>query len=504
MKRVRVRFAPSPTGALHIGGLRTALFNYLFAKRNNGDFILRIEDTDQSRYVEGSEKYIYDSLKWAGFEADESPEKGGSFAPYKQSERQSIYKKYIDQLLNDDLAYYAFDSTEELDEMRNRLKEAGVANLHYNSVSRKTMKNSLTLSKEEVQRRIEEGDFVIRIKIPEKEEVRLNDLIRGWVHVHGSTMDDKVLMKSDGLPTYHFANVVDDHLMEISHVIRGEEWLPSAPLHVLLYKYLGWEETMPEFAHLPLILKPDGNGKLSKRAADKAGFPIFPLTWKDQEGLQSEGFKESGYLPEAVTNFLALLGWSSGTDQEIFSLSELEKSFSIDRVGKAGTKFDIDKAKWFNQQYLNDKNNQELGEFLKEELLKKNIDTTLENCEKISGLLKTRISFLHELVSGSLIFFRNPEEYDDKVRRKKWNPETEDSMKKIAAESGKYDRIDTEKIDSLLSKVMGDKVGSIMQVVRLCLTGTSGGPDLKEIWTIMGGKYVEERINYSISELNKK
>ncbi len=505
MSKVRVRFAPSPTGGLHIGGVRTALFNYLFAKKNNGDFILRIEDTDQSRYVKDAEAYIMDTLKWCGLQPDESPETGGPHAPYRQSERKEIYQKYAQELLDKDLAYYAFDTPEELEEMRERLKERGVVNLHYNSASRMTMKNSLTLSGEEVKSRMESGEpYVVRVKVPTKEEIRVNDLIRGWVKVHSSGLDDKVILKSDGLPTYHLANIVDDHLMGITHVIRGEEWLPSAPLHVLLYRFLGWEESMPQFAHLPLILKPDGNGKLSKRAAEKAGFPIFPLTWKEENNT-SVGFREAGYLPEALINFLALLGWNPGSDKEIFTIQELVKEFSLERVGKAGTKFDIEKAKWFNQQYINQTSNEILADVLMSQLDKAHgIKAERNLAIKISDLLKTRISFLAELIDESLIFFNVPEEYDEKVVSKKWNDETERALSLYSEALIDKSEIDSEEAQELFRDTLssaGINPGKIMQSLRLSLTGKGSGADLMKIIEIMGPKAASERINYSISTL---
>ena len=373
MSEVRVRFAPSPTGPLHIGGVRTALYNYLFAKKNGGKMILRIEDTDQTRFVEGAEQYIINSLKWCGIEFDESVVAGGEFGPYKQSERKAIYLPYAEQLLKEGFAYYAFDTSEELTAMRERMKAAGVPSPQYNAVTRTTMQNSLALSEDEVKKRMDAGEaYVVRIKMPRNEEVKLNDIIRGWVVVNTNYMDDKVIFKSDGLPTYHLANVVDDYKMKISHVIRGEEWLPSAPLHVLLYKYLGWEDAMPEFAHLPLILKPDGNGKLSKRDGDRLGFPVFPTQWMNPETKEiSSGYRESGYIKEAFINMLAFLGWNPGTTQEIFSMEELIESFSLDRVGKAGAKFDVDKTRWFNQQYLRAKSGEVLAKDL-QVILKEN------------------------------------------------------------------------------------------------------------------------------------
>lgn len=509
MGNIRVRFAPSPTGGLHIGGVRTALFNYLFAKKNKGSFILRIEDTDQTRFVKGAENYIVNALKWCGIEADESPEKGGEFIPYRQSERKEIYQKYAQELLDKGLAYYAFDTSEELDEMRERLKAAGVANLNYNSASRMNMKNSLTLSEDEVKNRIESGEpYVIRLKVPAKEDIRLKDLIRGWVVVHSSTLDDKVLLKSDGLPTYHLANVVDDHLMKISHVIRGEEWLPSAPLHVLLYKFLGWEDEMPQFAHLPLILKPDGNGKLSKRAADKAGFPIFPTTWKDPvSNEESIGFKEEGFLPEAMINFLALLGWNPGTEQELFTLDELIDTFSIERIGKAGTKFDIEKAKWFNQHYIKELSQGFIGSFLKNELAtKEGIEVNEETAQKIGELLQPRITFLHEMLDQSLIFFRRPTEFDEKIVRKKWNEEAPLALKLFAEKLAELTEIDSEQAKELFHNSLseaGYNPGKFMQLLRLSISGAGSGPDLMKMIEILGPLEIKERILQACDSLNQ-
>src|SRR5687767_1579447 len=376
MREVRVRFAPSPTGALHIGGVRTALYNFLLARQNKGTMILRIEDTDQNRYVPGAEEYILQSLAWVGITIDEGVGVGGPYAPYRQSERKPMYMQYAQQLIDDGFAYYAFDTEQELDAMRERLKTAGVASPQYNSITRMQMRNSLTLLEDEVKALLDANTpYVVRLKVPRKEEVRLNDIIRGWVMVHSSQIDDKVLMKSDGMPTYHLANVVDDYLMKISHVIRGEEWLPSAPLHVLLYRFLGWEKEMPLFAHLPLILKPDGNGKLSKRDAARFGFPIFPLNW-ETNGETSTGYREEGYLPEAMINFLGVLGWTPGTEKEMFSMQELIRDFSLGRINKAGARFDIQKAQWFNQQYLRSKSDTELAGFLTDSLADEKVACT--------------------------------------------------------------------------------------------------------------------------------
>jgi glutamyl-tRNA synthetase len=387
MDNVRVRFAPSPTGALHIGGVRTALYNYLLARKHGGTMILRIEDTDQTRYVPGAEEYIIESLAWAGIQIDEGVGKGGPHAPYRQSERKPLYKQYAEKLIADGNAYYAFDTEAELEAMRERLKAAGDPNQQYGSQSRMQMSNSLTLSEQAVKEKLEAGvGYVIRLKVPVNQEIRLTDLIRGEVVVNSSQIDDKVLMKSDGMPTYHLANVVDDYLMKISHVIRGEEWLPSAPLHVLLYEFLGWKSAMPRFAHLPLLLKPDGNGKLSKRDADRMGFPIFPLTWTDPATHEvAKGYKESGYLPEALLNFLAFLGWNPGTEKEIFSLQELIDEFTIERIGKAGAKFDIQKAQWYNQHYLRSKSDAELAAYLLADLKNANITCDEAKAQKIAA-----------------------------------------------------------------------------------------------------------------------
>lgn len=508
MKTIRVRFAPSPTGALHIGGVRTALFNYLFARKHKGSFILRIEDTDQSRFVQGAEEYIKNTLEWLGLEPDESPFANGPFAPYRQSERKEIYKSYIDQLLESGLAYYAFDTAEELEQMRENLKEQGAINLNYNAESRLNMSNSLTLSAEEVQEKIAAGSpYVIRVKIPENETVLFKDIIRGDIAVDTTTLDDKVLMKSDGLPTYHLANVVDDHLMEISHVIRGEEWLPSAPLHYLLYKFLGWESSMPQFAHLPLILKPDGKGKLSKRAADKAGIPIFPLNWEDPaSGELNIGFKESGYLREALINFLALLGWNPGTEDELFEIKELIEAFSLERIGKSGTKFDLEKAKWFNQEFLNKKSTEELRQgFLGALESSHQVTCDQEMADQIIELLKSRVTFAHEMVDEALIFFQPPSHYDEKTVRKKWNDEASNALMKYIESPPDEPFNSAESAKSHYWQIMeaaGINPGSKMQALRLTLTGHGSGPDLMEIIRILGWEKVVDRIKYSIDALN--
>lgn len=507
MDNVRVRFAPSPTGGLHIGGVRTALFNYLFAKKHHGTFILRIEDTDQSRFVSNAEKYIKDALEWCGISPDEGPDQGGDFGPYRQSERKELYRQYADKLVAEGNAYYAFDTPEELEAMRERLKENRVMNPQYDTITRTTMKNSLTLSEEEVKRRITNGDpYVIRIKVPKKEEVRLNDLVRGWVMVHTEAIDDKVLMKSDGMPTYHLANVVDDYLMKITHVIRGEEWLPSAPLHVLLYQFLGWEDVMPQFGHLPLILKPDGNGKLSKRAADKAGFPIFPLSWKDEESNETSiGFKETGFLPNALVNFLAFLGWNPGTEKEIFSLEELIKEFQIDRINKSGTKFDIEKAKWFNQQYIKQTPNSIFASQLQEDLrIQYHIECDSEKALMIVDLLKERVTFPNEFLAGSRMLFHEPENYDQGLINKKWNEETTKALTIFAEELSQKEHIHADEAKTLFWESLetaGYKPGQFMQMLRVALTGEGSGPDLMTMIQIMGPKVASNRIKSSIELL---
>ena len=505
-REVRVRFAPSPTGPLHIGGVRTALYNYLFARKHGGKFILRIEDTDQSRFVPGAEKYITEALEWLGIEADEGIGGKGRFGPYKQSERKEIYLKYANQLIEDGKAYYAFDTPEELEAMRQRLKEARVANPVYDNLTRTTMQNSLTLSPEEVKSRLDSGmPYVVRTKVPRLEDIRLHDLVRGTVVVSSSNVDDKILVKSDGMPTYHLANIVDDHLMGISHVIRGEEWLPSAPLHVLLYRFLGWEDTMPQFVHLPLLLKPDGNGKLSKRDADKNGYPVFPLDWKDPAtGEVSMGFREQGYLPEAMVNFLALLGWNPGTEQEIFSMPELIKAFSIERIGKAGAKFDIDKAKWFNQQYLKQKSGAELASGLLGILKTNGVPCTPDKAAAISDLMKERVTFLQEIWTNGQFFFFDPVTYDEKTVRKKWNDEAKQVLSGYAQALKPLKSFDQDIALNTLQGVLdkhGLNMGRIMQALRLSLTGQGGGPDLMGIMAVLGKETVVRRIENALDSI---
>lgn len=509
MKEVRVRFAPSPTGALHIGGVRTALYNFLLARKMNGTMILRIEDTDQNRFVPGAEEYIQKALAWVGITIDEGVGVGGPHAPYRQSERKEIYQQYAQQLIDSGAAYYAFDTEQELDEMRERLKTAGVAIQQYNSITRMEMRNSLTLSQKEVHALISAGTpYVIRLKVPRKEEVRLNDLIRGWVLVHSSQIDDKVLMKSDGMPTYHLANVVDDYLMKISHVIRGEEWLPSAPLHVLLYRYLGWENEMPQFAHLPLLLKPDGNGKLSKRDADRLGFPIFPLTWTDPEtGEMAMGYKEAGYLPNAFINFLAFLGWNPGTTQEIFSVDELIREFSLERITKAGARFDILKAQWYNQSYLRQMPAEELAGFLLEALSRENIPCEQEKALKIVAVMQDRVTFPQDFWEQGKYFFHAPESYDQNVISKKWNAETARVLAAYRDNLANLTVLDAEAARAALEQVtaaLNTASGKVLQALRVVITGMAGGPDLMMIMEIIGKKEVIQRIDQAVKTLQVK
>lgn len=500
---MRVRFAPSPTGPLHMGGVRTALYNYLIAKQKGGDFILRIEDTDQTRFVPGAEQYIIESLKWCNITPNEGVGFGdGPYAPYRQSERKAlgIYAQYATQLIESGYAYYAFDTSEELEQMRKQLEAAKAKNTSYNAISRQHMKNSLTLPEDEVKSRIASGEnYVIRIKIPRNEEIRLKDIIRGWVVVNSNELDDKVLFKSDGMPTYHLANVVDDYLMKISHVIRGEEWLPSAPLHVLLYRYLGWEEVMPEFAHLPLLLKPDGNGKLSKRDGDRLGFPIFPLEWKDPStGEISSGYREKGYFPNAFINMLALLGWHSSGNQELFSQNELIEQFSLDRVSKAGAKFDPEKTKWFNQQYLRQHTPQQLAQLWSTELQSKNIQAEIPFIEEACRLLQEKAHFINEFWPLGNFFFIDPTTYDEEVIKKRLNEKTKlflQNMEQAIANTRKPSAQEAEALFKQVAEQSETKPGEVMQLFRVVISGSGGGPALFEIVALLGEAVVTKRIN---------
>jgi len=505
-KPVRVRFAPSPTGPLHIGGLRTAIFNYLIAKQNNGVFILRIEDTDQTRFVPGAEEYIINSLKWAGIVPDEGVSFGGEYGPYRQSDRKSIYKAYADQLISSGNAYYSFDSSEELDKLRKE-HEARKETFIYNAAVRDGLNNSLKMSDEEIQSHLSSGQpYVIRFKFDPREEIVMQDLIRGEVRVQAATLDDKVLFKSDGMPTYHLANVTDDYLMKISHVIRGEEWLPSLPLHVALYKAFGWESSMPEFAHLPLILKPDGKGKLSKRDGDKGGFPVFPLEWKDPEsGETAAGYREAGYFPEACVNILAFLGWNPGTEQEIFTLPELAAIFSLEKVGKSGSKFDPDKAKWYNHQYLQQKSDAELSKSFAELLQTKGVELPDSvKLQKITGLVKERANFVRELWDHADFFFVRPTAYDPEVVKKRWNPQVAEQMKQILELLERSDDFNAQSLEPKVKAFIEEKLfgmGQIMNALRLCLVGTSKGPGIFDISEILGKEEVILRIRNAFLNL---
>ena len=509
MKTIRVRFAPSPTGALHIGGIRTALYNFLLARKHGGTMILRIEDTDQTRYVPGAEEYILEALAWAGIQIDEGVGKGGPHAPYRQSERKEIYQKYAQQLIAEGKAYYAFDTEQDLEAMRERLKKEDAINQQYGISTRGQMKNSLTLNAEEVKQKLNAGEpYVIRLKVPAEQSVELMDLIRGQVVVNSSQIDDKVLMKSDGMPTYHLANVVDDYLMQITHVIRGEEWLPSAPLHVLLYQSFGWQDAMPQFAHLPLLLKPDGNGKLSKRDADQMGFPIFPLNWTDPKTKElAKGFRESGYLPEALINFLAFLGWNPGTEQEIFSIEQLTEVFTLERIGKAGAKFDIQKAQWFNQQYLRSKSNTELAKQLLHSLKKENISCSEQKAEKVCQAMRERITYPQDIFEHGRFFFTAPILFDESVISKKWNEEAvkvlsayRDEVKKIEAPSAE---IAKTTLDSVAGN-LGTGTGKVLQALRVALTGQGSGPDLMLTIEILGSEETVSRLDYALQNIQLK
>ena len=504
-RKVRVRFAPSPTGALHLGGVRTALFNYLFARHYGGDFLLRIEDTDQTRYVPGAEEYIIESLKWCGLKVDEGVGAGGEYGPYRQSERKAIYKAYAEQLIASGNAYYSFDTAEELDALRKACEEQGETFI-YNARSRKKLKNSLNLSPEEVEKLLNNGtSYVIRFKMPENEELCLHDVIRGEVHFNSSLLDDKVLYKSDGMPTYHLANIVDDHLMKITHVIRGEEWLPSLPLHVLLYKAFGWEDTMPVFAHLPLILKPIGNGKLSKRDGNKMGFPVFPMEFTDPAtGEKWHGYKEDGYFPEAFINMLALLGWNPGTEQEIFSMQELCELFTLDRVKKSGAKFDPEKTKWFNHKYLVAKSDAELATLVGEMLTAGQLEFNRSKVERICRLMKERYNFVEDLYEDCRFFFVAPTEYNEKDCKKYWKVDAPVLMKELLEllkSINDYSFQNTEKVISawITEKQLG--FGKVMNPFRVAIVGAAKGPHMFDVIEIIGKEETIRRMEKAIATL---
>ena len=497
MKKIRTRFAPSPTGPLHIGGVRTALYCYLFAKKNNGDFILRIEDTDQGRYVKGAEEYILEALAWSGISPNEGQGVGGDFGPYRQSERKYLYKQYVDDLILKGAAYYAFDTSKELTAWREEN-----TNVKYDSTTREALNNSLTLSKEAVQEKLDSGaDYVIRYKMPKNETVTFSDEIRGSVSFQTNDLDDKVLFKSDGMPTYHLANIVDDHLMEITHVIRGEEWLPSTPLHVKLYESFAWE--MPIFAHLPLILKPSGKGKLSKRDGDKLGFPVFPIDWFDEASQDTfMGFREQGFLADGFINMLAFLGWSPGTEQEIFSLQELEEVFSLDKVNKSGASFNFDKTKWFNQQYIKNQTDDELV-ILSKEIFEaagyKAEDTYLKG---VCNLIKERVIFLKDFPEMGYYFFENIKDYDEKMLKKKWNPEHKEKIDALVENLAKLEDFSAENIENLVKAFMEEfelGFGQVLPVLRISVTGSMQGPSIFDVMALVGKETTLKRLGKGIA-----
>lgn len=503
-KRVRVRFAPSPTGGLHMGGVRTALFNYLFAKKHGGDFILRIEDTDQTRFVAGAEQYIVDALTWCGIKPNEGVGFGdGPHAPYRQSERKEsgIYARYAQQLIDAGYAYYAFDSSEELDEMRKRLEAAKVVAPQYNAVTRQNMRNSLTLPEDEVKRLLESGaKYVVRLKVPRNEEIRFEDIIRGWVTVNSSQVDDKVLLKSDGMPTYHLAHIVDDIEMKISHAVRGEEWLPSAPAHILIYRYLGLEKEMPKLAHLPLILNPDGNGKISKR---EARFPVFPLSWQDpREAMPYVGYKESGYYPEAFVNILALLGWNPGNNEELFSLDELAALFDFERVNKSGAKFDPEKAKWFNQQYLRKHSDADLANAFKPLLHSKGIARSDAFLAEFCRLMKEKVHFVHEFWEQGHYVFEAKEVLDEKVMAKKWNDKSKALFTLVQDSFITVSDWQTQVLHDTFEELVKAHGKIDMQLLRVLITGVAGGPQLFDLLALLGKDEVLARLGKSLGKLN--
>ncbi len=501
-RKVRVRFAPSPTGPLHIGGVRTALFNYLFARKHGGDFVFRIEDTDSNRFVEGAEDYIIESFRWLGIKFDEGVSFGGDHGPYRQSERRAIYKQYVDQLLSAGRAYIAFDTPEELEQKRQEIQ-----NFQYDAHTRGLMRNSLTMTAEEVDALIQDGrQYVVRFKVEPGREVHVNDMIRGDVVIKSDILDDKVLYKSaDELPTYHLANIVDDHLMEITHVIRGEEWLPSAPLHVLLYEAFGWTDTMPRFAHLPLLLKPEGKGKLSKRDGDRLGFPVFPLEWHDPKtGDVSSGYRESGYFPEAVINFLALLGWNPGTEQEMFTLDELVEAFDISRCSKAGAKFDYQKGIWFNHEYILKKSNEEIARLFAPIVANNGIDESMERIIDVVRMMKDRVSFVKDLWPLCSFFFIPPVDYDEKTVRKRWKEYSAKQMSELATVLEGISDFTVEGQEPVVMKWVEQqqyKLGDVMNAFRLALVGEGKGPGMFDISAFLGKDETLKRLNKAIEVL---
>ncbi len=504
MGKVRVRFAPSPTGALHIGGVRTCLYNYLFARQNGGELVFRIEDTDSSRFVPGAEEYIKESLEWLGIKFDEGVSYGGNYGPYRQSERRDIYRRYVKQLLDSGHAYIAFDTAAELEAKRNEIK-----NFQYDASTRMQMRNSLTLPADEVKKMVDSGEkYVVRALIEPNQEIIVHDIIRGDVHVNSSIIDDKVLYKSaDDLPTYHLANIVDDHLMEITHVIRGEEWLPSAPLHVLLYQFFGWEDTMPRFAHLSLLLKPDGNGKLSKRDGDRLGFPVFPLEWHDPKtGDKSSGYRESGYLPEAVINFLALLGWNPGNDQELMTMDDLINLFRLDKCSKAGAKFDYEKGKWFNKEYIQKADERMLAEMMIKDAKEAGVEANMAKAIQVVHYMKSRVSLVRELWPLCSFFWVAPETFNEKDVAKRWKPETHGMMTELRSKVAEWqDYSDLEGFEAFIKSWCVEKeygLGNVMNPFRLMLVGELKGPAMFELTSILGREETLRRMDYALSQLS--
>ena len=502
MKEVRVRFAPSPTGPLHIGGVRTALYNYLFAKKNSGTFILRIEDTDQARFVEGAEEYIMESLEWCGIIVDEGIREGGNYGPYRQSDRKTIYRQYADNLIDKGDAYYAFDTPEKLETLRRESEKAGKTFI-YNAEIRKKLINSVSLKEPEWREKLDKGEpYVIRYKMPYNEDIHFDDIIRGHIVVNTGTLDDKVLFKSDGMPTYHLANIVDDHLMKISHVIRWEEWLPSLPLHILLYRSFGWDP--PLFAHLPLLLKPDGKGKLSKRDGDKMGFPVFPLFWP--YGETSKGYREDGYYPDSFINMLALLGWNPGTEQELFSMDELINSFSIDRVGKSGSRFDPEKAKWFNHQYLQTKTNNQIAIEFREFLRARGYHVDIIRLESLVGMVKERVSFVKDIWEQTDFFFKAPEIYDQEVVKKRWKEDSSRllmELRSLLEKATDFSASATEPVIKVWIEKNGYNTGEIINAFRLVIVGALRGPHIFDIISWIGKDETLKRIDTGVALLSK-
>ena len=502
---VRVRFAPSPTGPLHIGGVRTALYNYLFARQNGGKMILRIEDTDQNRFVPGAEQYIIEALDWLGIEFDEGVHLGGPFGPYRQSDRKPMYRQYAELLIRDGWAYYAFDKPEALEAKRKEY-EAQKKTFQYDCNTRLQMENSLSLGMEEAQRRIDAGEpYVVRFQFPDNIDITVHDMIRGDVTMNSRLLDDKVLFKSDGMPTYHLANIVDDHTMEITHVIRGEEWLPSAPLHVMLYKAFGWEETMPRFAHLPLLLKPEGNGKLSKRDGDRLGFPVFPLEWHDpKSGEISSGYREQGYLPQAVVNMLALMGWNPGTEQEIMSMEELIKLFNVEHISKNGAKFNLDKAKWFQHEYFQMLSDEEVAAYLEQELKARGITASRDYVVRVAGMMKERITFPSELWDTCCYFFVAPTEYNEKDVAKRWTPDMHIHMAKVIeilnSVPFEHDAIHKALLDDYIA-ANGLNTGKVMNSLRIAVVGRTVGPDMITLILTIGKEETIRRVERAIEKI---